>query len=143
MEKSTLAPAAVAPAPRVRPAPPTPHRGGHPWPSRPPGGRKCRARWPDRSDISHPLGDGRTRHKLAVEQLGRHRLLVAAVRGAGAMLVWLRTQPVFAHEPRHPLFPRAAGLRLAAAHGCADCRTLDGSPGRGAQCAPSWFPSCV
>src|SRR5439155_4038562 len=62
---------------------------------------------PDRRDIGHPLGIRSRRRKLAVEEVGGHRVLVVAVGGSGAMRAWLRTQSEFTHQPGHPLAPTA------------------------------------
>jgi len=53
--------------------------------------------------------------KLAVEQVGSHRLLVLAIGRSGAMPAWLRTQSVLMHEPCYPLLP--ARLAFGSQHG--------------------------
>src|SRR5713226_8154848 len=48
---------------------------------------------------------GSRRRKLAVEQVGRHRLLVLAIGRSGAMPTWLRAESTLTHESGHPLLP--------------------------------------
>src|SRR5260370_609952 len=60
---------------------------------------------PHPGDIGHPLGIGRTRRELAVEQIGSDRMLVLAVGRSGAMPAWLRAQSLLAHESCHSLEP--------------------------------------
>ena len=60
---------------------------------------------PGRRDIGHPLGIGHRGSKFPVEQVGRDRLLVFAIGGAGPMLAWLRTQSQLTHQPGDALLP--------------------------------------